>query len=72
LYLIASLFISYEVIYVLLLNHPENDVEPSETDKKITKQLCGAAKLLGIEVIDHIIVTKNEHFSFQSEGLLEI
>ncbi len=53
------------------LFHPENDVEPSETDKKITKQLCDAAKILGIQVIDHIIVTKNEHFGFQSNELLE-
>jgi len=55
---------------IFVHNHPENDVEPSETDKKITKQLCDAAKLLGIQVIDHIIVTKNNYFSFQSEGLL--
>lgn len=55
---------------IFVHNHPENDVEPSETDKKITKHLCDAAKLLGIQVIDHIIVTKNEYFSFQSEGLL--
>lgn len=55
---------------VFIHNHPENDVEPSEADIKITKQLVGAAKLLGIEVIDHIIVTKNEHFSFRSKGLL--
>ena len=57
---------------IFVHNHPENDVEPSETDKKITKQLCDVAKLLGIQVVDHIIVTKNEHFSFQREGLLEI
>lgn len=55
---------------IFVHNHPENDVKPSEKDKKITKQLCNAARLLGIEVIDHIIVTKNDHFSFQSEGLL--
>lgn len=55
---------------IFVHNHPENDVEPSEADIKITKQLCDAAKLLGIEVIDHIIVTKNDHFSFQSKGLL--
>lgn len=57
---------------IFVHNHPENDSQPSDTDKRITKQLCNAAKLLGIQVIDHIIVTKNDHFSFQSEGLLEI
>jgi len=57
---------------IFVHNHPENDVEPSDTDKKITKQLCDAAKILGIQVIDHIIVTKNKHFSFQSNELLEL
>lgn len=57
---------------IFVHNHPENDVKPSEKDKIITKQLCDAAKLLGIQVIDHIIVTNNDHFSFQSEGLLNL
>jgi len=56
---------------IFVHNRPENDVEPSGIDRKIIKQLCDAAKLLGIQVVDHIIVTKNNHFSFQSEGLLE-
>lgn len=30
---------------IFVHNHPENDVEPSETDKKMTKQLCDAARL---------------------------
>lgn len=51
-------------------NHPEGDVEPSEQDKKITEKLIEAAKLLGIEVIDHIIVTKNEYFSFKENGMI--
>jgi DNA repair protein RadC len=55
---------------VFVHNHPEGDVEPSEQDKRITKQLCKAGELLGIQVIDHITVTKNEYFSFQEEGLL--
>ncbi len=55
---------------IFVHNHPEDDAEPSEDDIKITKQLCEAAKLLGIQVIDHIIVTKDDYFSFQSEGLL--
>jgi DNA repair protein RadC len=55
---------------IFVHNHPEDDAEPSEDDIKITKQLCEAAKLLGLQVIDHIIVTKDNYFSFQSEGLL--
>lgn len=55
---------------IFVHNHPEDDAKPSEDDIKITKQLCEASKLLGIQVIDHIIVTKDDYFSFQSEGLL--
>jgi DNA repair protein RadC len=40
-------------------------------DIEITKQLCEAGKLLGINVIDHIIVTQDKYFSFESAGLLE-
>jgi len=56
---------------IFVHNHPENDVEPSDQDKEITKQLIKAGKLLGIEVIDHIIVSKNDYFSFQENGMIK-
>lgn len=55
---------------IFVHNHPADDAQPSEADIKLTNQLCQAAKLMGIEVIDHIIVTKKEFFSFQAEGML--
>lgn len=55
---------------IFVHNHPENDPQPSVDDKKITQQLCETAKMLGIQVIDHIIVTKDDYFSFQAQGLL--
>ena len=56
---------------VLAHNHPSGDPEPSEDDLEITKRLVDAGKLLGIEVIDHIIVVKNDYFSFKDKGLLQ-
>ncbi len=56
---------------IFVHNHPADDAQPSKEDIALTNQLCDAAKLLGIQVVDHIIVTKNEHFSFQKEGLLK-
>lgn len=56
---------------IFVHNHPADDAHPSQEDIKMTNQLCEAARLLGIQVIDHIIVTKNHHFSFQTEGLLK-
>ena len=42
-----------------------------EEDFAITERLLGAAKIVGIDVIDHIIVGKEGYFSFQTEGLLK-
>lgn len=56
---------------VIVHNHPADDPTPSEADIEITKQLFEAGKLLGIKVIDHIIVTQDNYFSFESAGLLK-
>lgn len=55
---------------VFVHNHPSGNVEPSEEDFAITERLVEVAKTVGIDVMDHIIVGKEGHFSFQSEGLL--
>jgi DNA repair protein RadC len=55
---------------VLAHNHPSGDPEPSEDDLTITKRLTEAGKILGVEVIDHIIVGKNGFFSFKEKGLI--
>jgi len=51
-------------------NHPGGDVTPSEQDKLITEALVLAATTLNIEVLDHLIVSADEVFSFRKEGLL--
>lgn len=51
-------------------NHPSGNLDPSEADRKITRQLKEAAALMEIPVIDHLIVTQTGHFSFADEGLL--
>jgi len=55
---------------IFVHNHPSGDPEPSEDDLVITKRLVEAGKILGIEVFDHIIVTKNNFFSFKNKGLI--
>ena len=55
---------------VVAHNHPSGDPEPSKEDIKTTQQLIAAGQLLGIKVADHIIVTKHDHYSFRSHGLL--
>jgi DNA repair protein RadC len=49
-------------------NHPNGDVQPSEADRRTHDQLTEAAKILGLRVLDHIIVSKKGHYSFQEAG----
>ena len=51
-------------------NHPAGDLEPSDHDIEITKRLKDAGEVLGIELVDHIIVTKNSLTSFKEKQLL--
>jgi DNA repair protein RadC len=51
-------------------NHPSGSLDPSPQDIAITTQLKDAGVLLGIQLIDHIIVSKNGHLSLRERGLL--
>ena len=51
-------------------NHPSGDPEPSEDDLLLTKKLVESGKILGIEVADHIIVVKDNFFSFKNKGII--
>ena len=55
---------------ILAHNHPAGDPMPSKEDSEITKQLVDAGKLLGIEIKDHVIVSKTNFFSFADHKLL--
>ncbi len=55
---------------VLAHNHPSGDPEPSDEDLTITKRLVKSGKILGIEVIDHIIIGKTNFSSFKERGLI--
>lgn len=51
-------------------NHPSGDPEPSEEDRIITTRLTDAGKILGIEIVDHIVVSREKFVSFKSCGYL--
>ena len=55
---------------ILAHNHPSCDVTPSHDDREITERLVKCGILLGIEVVDHVIVTKEGFFSFRDNGLI--
>jgi DNA repair protein RadC len=55
---------------ILVHNHPSRNTNPSEADKRLTKQVCEAGKLLEISVLDHVIFTDNGYFSFADQSML--
>ncbi|MCX6759437.1 MAG: DNA repair protein RadC [Candidatus Nealsonbacteria bacterium] len=55
---------------ILVHNHPSGDSEPSEDDLEITKRIIEAGKIMGIDVLDHIIITKTKVFSFKENKLI--
>lgn len=55
---------------ILVHNHPSGDSSPSSEDKALTKRLCAAGQLLGIKVLDHIIIGKDNYFSFMEENMI--
>ncbi|MEN8253373.1 MAG: DNA repair protein RadC [Patescibacteria group bacterium] len=55
---------------ILAHNHPSGDINPSENDIKFTQKILEAGELLGIQLIDHIIVTKENYLSMREENLI--
>ena len=55
---------------VIAHNHPNGNATPSEQDKLTTRAIVLAATTVGIDVLDHIIVTVDSAFSFRKENLL--
>jgi len=58
------------IALILAHNHPSGTLVPSTADKEITLKLKEAAKALDIKVLDHLIITQKEYFSFADEGIL--
>ena len=52
-------------------NHPSTDCQPSKEDRAITARLVEAGRLLGVNVLDHVIIGgERSYFSFADENLL--
>lgn len=55
---------------ILVHNHPSGNLKPSKADLDITKKLKNSCDLLDISLLDHLIITKQDYFSFAENGLL--
>lgn len=52
---------------ILAHNHPSGNVMPSEIDFEATKKVLEASRIIGIHLLDHIIITKTDFFSFREQ-----
>ena len=55
---------------IIVHNHPSGTLEASRADVAITQRLKEVSKLVGIELLDHMILSKHGFYSFSDEGLL--
>ena len=55
---------------VLVHNHPSGDSSPSEDDIALTRRIVKAGELMGIEVLDHVIVTERDYLSMKDKGMV--
>lgn len=51
-------------------NHPSGNLNPSDADTKITQKIKDAGMLMDIQLLDHLIITDREYYSFADNGLL--
>jgi DNA repair protein RadC len=55
---------------ILAHNHPSGNLQASEADKKITAKIKECLRYFECRVLDHLIITSEDHFSFADEGIL--
>lgn len=55
---------------VFVHNHPSGHPEPSPQDRRLTRELVWSARLLAIQVLDHVIIGHNTFYSFADQGLI--
>lgn len=55
---------------VCLHNHPSGDPSPSQEDREVTKRLVDCGKVLGVEVLDHIIIGDHRYTSLREHGVI--
>lgn len=68
--IVFKIALEYNATSIILThNHPSGKLQPSEADKQITKKFKEAGRNLDIQVLDHVIITEKDYFSFVDEGV---
>ena len=56
---------------IVVHNHPSGDVTPSEEDKILTNMLLSALNNNGINLVDHLVISESDSYSFRDAGMIE-
>lgn len=68
--IVSTALLTLSAKVIVSHNHPTGNTQPSAQDKNLTEKLKAALKFFDIELVDHMILTENEYFSFADEGIL--
>lgn len=60
----------FSVAIIVCHNHPSGKLKPSDADRQLTQKIRNAGNTLDIKLLDHLIVTEKDYFSFADEGIL--
>jgi len=55
---------------IVIHNHPSGTLRPSKTDKRITEKIKETLNIFGISLLDHLIITSENYYSFADEGIM--
>ena len=55
---------------ILAHNHPSGDVSPSRDDIDLTRRLINAGEIMGIDILDHLIISASDFLSLKEKGLM--
>jgi len=61
---------SLSTSFILSHNHPSGNLSPSQADIDLTNKIKQAGKVMDIQLLDHLIITKTNYYSFADEGVL--
>lgn len=62
---------SFAASIVAVHNHPSGNSNPSQEDRRFTKELVSAGKIMQIKILDHVIIGDNKYYSFADSGLID-
>jgi DNA repair protein RadC len=70
--IMQAAILSHASAFVIAHNHPSGNLKPSNEDLIITKRIREAARIMELQLMDHIILTEEGFLSFADEGILSL